>query len=38
MTIAVVRPETQMEVALTNNDVVSDCEDVFSSRAPPFLL
>ena len=38
MTVAVVRPETQIEVALIDSDVVSDSEDVFSSRAPPFLL
>lgn len=36
--VTVVRPETQMEVSLIDRNVVSDCEDVFSSRAPPFLL
>jgi hypothetical protein len=34
----VVMPETEMEFALTNSDVVSVCESLFPSRAPPFLL
>ena len=37
-TTVVVMPETIMEFAFTNNDVVSVCEPVSPSRAPPFLL
>lgn len=36
--VTVVRPETQMEIALLDSDVVSVCESLFPSRAPPFLL